>query len=272
MSINYEDFWVQRRSLEEIETIASRARRKLGCDDHSPVPQAAHAIGMLGFEIRIGSSEGMGKAKAFARAEKRELYFRPDIVVAIQNDEISARAIALHEVGHVVLEHVTQTQAFLLDDGNESPSFLGEENSAEWQAHSFSDAIMMPAAMVTSCADARQLATRARAPLERAFIRFNLVQMRRPRSTPESVKKAIEKMRISASAKTRSQSTSTLPDATRKKLLWSCLPEVPGESTDLVRAVDGRWYIRWDLHEHSCLGGWRILGDEIIAWEDERSR
>ncbi len=271
MSMNYEDFPVAPRSIIEIEAAATALRKQLNCQGDACFPAIAEALGALGYTIQVRSDIAMKNAQAYADAEACEIYARSDIAAKLQDDTPEGRWLGLHELGHINLGHAFQANAFFVDNGNKLEAFLTEETSGEKQASNYADAVLMPRSMVLSTTDARQLATIARAPLVRAFTRFNHVRRGLSRQTPETITSGIEKLRAIASHQTSSRAGIDRGLASRKRSLWLALPVAPGADR-MHRIVDGRWYVCFDLFERSRPGGWRIADGIIVAWEDEHSR
>lgn len=268
MSHDYEDFGVAPLSVDKIEARADELRKWLELGPTSAVPRISEAFGRLGFTIHSRSLDEMGRAKAYFDKLNGEIHFREDVRDQLQDDVPAARWVALHELGHVLLKHELQQRAFLVDGGNTRLGFLSDDASAETQADRFADAILMPRTMIASVHSARQLVELANAPLERAFVRYNLVKTFEVRATPDGIKEAISRLHASVKALDNSKHDANVDIEKLKRSLWLALPVLKGN----WRSLDGRWAICWDYFERTRSGGWRIVDGGIVAWEDERSR
>ena len=268
---NFEDYGSRHLSFEACEFLAQQIRNRMGCGFDEPVGPISEVLALWNIVPVIRSADEMGDARAYAEPATNDIFVREEMTIEIIEDTPRARHTIVHEIVHLV-DHRHVERMYRKASGNELMKFYSLEESVEGQADSIADAVTMPEEMVRKFPAPRDLADHARVPLERAFVRMNLVKSRSPRTTPPQISAAIAKQKELAreGAGFRRVKTTLNPE-TEARLLWELAETTDGPS-DEFRCIDRRYTIRWSRLDMMKPAGWRVFDGRIVPWESENSK
>lgn len=266
---------VTSRSNDVIDALAAECRRAAGfCD---PAPQILDLVRMAAskfphtaaLEIVQVPDGSLGGDEARAVSVPPRIFITRSVHTSAERNEPRARFTLAHEFGHVFLGH----------KGGERPRNatavkvreIKPYEDAEHQANRFASVFLVPESNESVGLTAAELQLRFRISQQAAEIRFQQLTSRMPKSTPQHVLEGIAILREISSDQGRRRlvGKSLLPDDIRKKLAWECLDVCVDQDPAQVRLVENRWFIRFQLFQRSCPGGWRLVDDKVVAWEDE---
>ena len=170
----FDDYPVEPRSDDALESIADEIRKRLGMSVHEVLP-ASEMLGRLrdryGVEIVVRPDAEMGRKEAYTTSNPSRMFFREFTFRAIEKNEPRGRMTVAHEAIHFFL-HPGAPKARAAD-GNKTPDFIKPYASAERQARVGAAALLMPRQLLALAASARELQVKCNVSLEAAEIRFN---------------------------------------------------------------------------------------------------
>lgn len=271
MADDLEDFGVKFRSFEQCEQAASQLRIGMGCVGDERIPHISAALSQMDLDVIVGSEMQMRRASAFAKPDVKEIYFREDVFADYLDDKPSARFTALHELAHVSVHkgQVGQGRFFKMTNGNVLLPFLSDDEGMEEQADRIARAALMPKTMVAKHGAPLALAEAAGAPMKEAIKRIHELTIRRAGVVTDGIKSRIAQITIKSGLNRNLKSVLSIEQ--RAKLAWELAAPAPKDPSSEYRIINNKWTIRWSRFQQSVPGGWRLDGDKIIAWDDERS-
>jgi len=172
------DHKVSFRTRESIKSVADRARA-LDKDAHRNGFRITSYLRMLAADqvLKTGPlkihffAPAVGEAPAYVTYDPTILHVDPEIWEEADQGEPGARFILAHELGHVIL-HDHHAQPF---SGEKQDWIIMDEESAEWQAHTFADYFLIsdgevsthitPTDVAIFCAVDREVAIRRLTPI-----------------------------------------------------------------------------------------------------------
>lgn len=171
------------------------------------------------------------------------------------------RATFGHELGHIVMHKGVAKARSILPAA--PPHYMTDENNSERQADIYSDCFLMPRSMVERFGNPVLLAEYAMVPLINAVRRFEWVQLNKSRILPISIREQIEELRAQAVG-----ANSVDAAGKHQQWLWErCEPYSDYDPSE-YRLFKGLYLIRWSRFNRDVAGGWRVSGDEIVAFDE----
>lgn len=259
-----------------LENISEDLRKRLGLERDSFLDpfDVIHRVSDAGYpsiELKILPDTELPDEDAYTAFEPTRIFVRASVAAKARQGDARSRFTLFHELGHAVLHpglpKARKTVVAL------RPDKIPPQNDSERQANVFAAAIMMPRPFVKQCSNHQELAKRTGASKTAAEYRFKHCFSDSAKVTPPDLQEGIERMkRENLQPKRLKPTGSVLRLEVQKRLSWDFLSELEGYDPDQFRLVDQRWLIRWELFGHEQVGGWRLNGDKIVAYEDQRSR
>ncbi len=233
---------------------------------------AVRSSPIAGFKLVIVPDENLG-SDALTDFREREILVKSSVWTGCSQGNPRHRMTLAHEVGHAVLHSDHATPKARMTGASRKREHYKLADQSEREADQFASALLMPRVVVQQSKDAVDLAQKCQVSREAAAIRCEWVEVTSARTIPPDILEGIEKLRQSDRRKTDpSSGKSVLEFDMNKRLLWSCLEQVPGLLAEEYRSVDGAYIIRWSRYEQPRAGGWFVEGDKIVAWESTVSR
>jgi Zn-dependent peptidase ImmA (M78 family) len=214
-----------------------------------------------GLEIVVRPNESMGRASAFAKSREREIFVRQSILEGALADSDESRFVLLHELVHVIAH--SGPRRFRIAGGNKSMAYIGDHESAEWQANRVTRAVFMPPAMVRSARFAGELARNAGVPLKEAVARIQELNVGKARPLAPSL--SLEIARAKALGAASSGRKSQAQFEVLKLELWNALPVIQGEPPQEKRLC-GIYQIWWVEYGKATQCGWYIEARTIVSY------
>jgi hypothetical protein len=198
--IRVHDYPVKRMSQDEIENAARSIRAACGIADVL-VPDVLDLIRSKARRIKrardltlvIRPDGFMGDREAYAVSSPNRIFARADLIDAAARSNSRARVILIHEFSHIYL-HPGAEKAWMTS-GNVTPSFIPEEESAEWQATALCLAILVDARLAANTQSPVELAETFNIDLEHAELRYEVLNRRKGRVVPAIYKTILHELR-----------------------------------------------------------------------------
>lgn len=187
------DYPVKRMSQDDIESAARSIRAACGISNVL-VPdvldlirnKAPHIKKTRDLTLVIRPDGFMGDREAYAVSFPNRIFARADLIDAASRSDAKARVILFHEFSHIYL-HPGAEKAWMTS-GNVTPSFISNEESAEWQATALSLATLVDARLAANVQSPAELAEVFNIDLKHAELRYEVLSRRKSRVVPEIYK------------------------------------------------------------------------------------
>jgi hypothetical protein len=175
---------VQFLTDREIEYRALANRRALGFRDDQAIDvmtlinKLKHRYPNFGYE-RVPDDEWVGSDEARWNYTRKVIMFPESVFCSANRGEARARMTALHEVGHVLLQHgATLSRA---PAGNSAEKYSKQVRRMEYQAKRYAAAFAVPDIIENYGLSAREIADKYQISMEAASIRVSDFADRRGR-------------------------------------------------------------------------------------------
>lgn len=267
----YDDYPVQRRTLDEIEAEADRCRllAELGSDGRIDVFQLLQAWKI---KLDVRPDAEMKDVEAFSLAGQQVIACRRSLSRGLRFGSPTSREVLGHELGHMFLHRGAEAKARKIG-GNGQLTFIAEDQSAETQASTFARALFITRLDLTSGEADEELAVRVGFPPHCVSLRREEVRQailaRLPRKVPADVARFLRTAR--KSERTQQVSTHDVDDQQRRSA-WARTALIAGEDPSRVRSARG-WRVEWDHFGYAVSQvGWTVVYDEVRCFMDLQSR
>ena len=262
--MDYDDYPVEPRSDEQLDTIAEAILGRLGLAANGTF-SALELLRVLQekerVEIIVRPDIEMGRKEAFAASNPSRIFFRASTYEAVVLDEPRARMTVAHEVFHY-FTHPGAPKA-RMTAGNLTPEFIPPHKSAERQARVGAAALLMPRKALAEVSSVSELMAKCRVSNQAAEIRFTQWQRNtKPKSELPFVRDHINYLRSLDLAASAPQ-----PRSLQVQALWETLPTIEGEDGNQFRKCSsGSYRIARSQFGQMTECGWFIRDKRAVAW------